>query len=39
MRGGRATPVPGTAFAGLADPTGRAPVFGEHSAAILAELR
>jgi crotonobetainyl-CoA:carnitine CoA-transferase CaiB-like acyl-CoA transferase len=39
MRGGRLTPVPGTAFAGLADPTGRAPIFGEHSAAILAELR
>ncbi|MBW8754334.1 MAG: CoA transferase, partial [Sphingomonadales bacterium] len=38
MRGGRTTVVPGTAFAGLADPTGRAPVFGEHSAAILAEL-
>jgi crotonobetainyl-CoA:carnitine CoA-transferase CaiB-like acyl-CoA transferase len=38
MRGGRATPVPGTALAGLADPTGRAPVFGEHSEAILAEL-
>jgi crotonobetainyl-CoA:carnitine CoA-transferase CaiB-like acyl-CoA transferase len=39
MRAGRLTPVPGTAFAGLSDPTGRAPVFGQHSEAILAELR
>jgi hypothetical protein len=30
--------VPGTAFATLADASGRAPVFGEHGAAILAEL-
>lgn len=39
IRGERTAVVPGTAFAGLADPTGRAPVFGEHSEAVLAELR
>jgi crotonobetainyl-CoA:carnitine CoA-transferase CaiB-like acyl-CoA transferase len=38
-RGDAVTPVPGTAFAGLADPSGRAPVFGEHTEAILAELK
>jgi crotonobetainyl-CoA:carnitine CoA-transferase CaiB-like acyl-CoA transferase len=37
-RGGRPAVVPGTALAGLADPTGPAPVFGQHSEAILAEL-
>jgi benzylsuccinate CoA-transferase BbsF subunit len=38
VRGGRKVVVPGTAFASLADAGGRAPVFGEHGAAILAEL-
>jgi crotonobetainyl-CoA:carnitine CoA-transferase CaiB-like acyl-CoA transferase len=38
MRGGEKAVVPGTAFGTLADATGRAPVFGEHGAAILAEL-
>jgi crotonobetainyl-CoA:carnitine CoA-transferase CaiB-like acyl-CoA transferase len=38
IRGGRKIVVPGTAFASLADASGRAPVFGEHGAAILAEL-
>jgi crotonobetainyl-CoA:carnitine CoA-transferase CaiB-like acyl-CoA transferase len=38
VREGRVSPIPGTAFAGLADAAGRAPIFGEHNTTILAEL-